>query len=342
MRNIFSGVILTLLTGLAASTGFAMQVNGGNATGVGAVVATETFDFMTDFNHSAAIGSMGNSFQVATFTGGFRLDQITISGTNTAQNGATFSSEADFVIFSAPGTTSPTGNGLIVQNGLPGSNSTAPLTFNATRLATFRNPSGSTFDSGGMFGVESFESFDDMPPGDTDSISSGVSLTFSQLDFEDSDFTASFGDVTSGNIFTAFGEVATVGSDTDGDGIADGITDTFAFSVTQNGLLDVFTNNSAGPGFFGTDLDTVVTVVDVATGAVVGTNDDFGGTTFSGLDDLALAAGNYEVQVSGFSNLSFGDYGLAVSFVAAVPEPGSAVVLLAGGLIVLVRRRRYS
>ena len=344
MRNNLSKLLLVLLAGLTANTASAIQapVDGGNATGVGLTVASETVGFPTDFNHSSALFAMSNTFQTVTFAGGFRLDQITLTGTTTPQNGATFASEADFGIFSAPGTTSPTGNVLVINTFLPPAAGTGPLPFDVTRLSTFRTPGTNTFDAGGMFALESFETFDDAPLLDTDSISSGVSLTFSQLDFEDSNVSASLGNVSSGSTLTAFGEIATVGADGDGDGIADGITDSFAFTVAQDGLLDVFTNDSAGPGFFGTDLNTVISVVDTTTGAVLGTNDDFGGTNFSGLEDLAITAGSFEVQVSGFSNQSLGDYGLSVSFAAAVPEPGASVVLFAGGILGLVKRRRRS
>ena len=74
---------------------------------------------------------------------------------------------------------------------------------------------------------------------------------------------------------------------------------------------------------------------------IIAANDDLGTSTNSGFTANLLAGTVYTAVISGYSNQSFGTYQLTIANAAAVPEPATWGMMLAGfGMVGFGLRRR--
>ena len=333
MKYFFSGCIIALVAMIATPVHA-----DSNANDTTVVVNSEEIALTGVFDHAGAAGDADNSVTSLTFTGGFLANQIRVSGDLQEIAGATFGSEADIIFTSPPPLGALTGISHTWQNPLGGT-FTGPLSYDAASdlLPDFAGG----IDPNGTWDIEFIDTFDDAAG--ADSQSSNVVVTFEEVTggIEDFDGDFSLGSLAGGGTVTNNGEFA-VG----------GVFDLYEITLTEDGLLDIFTE--ADPdGFVGANADTEIAIF-AADGTLVATNDDGGpgGGLFSGLTEIDLAAGTYEIAVASFNSAfadgfdvtpgaGTGDYALSVSLAAtAVPEPTSLGILglVVGGI--LLRRRR--
>lgn len=339
MKKVFA-FGLAVMAGSISSAAFADS----NASG-GGVTNSQTVSVPGSFNHDGAVGATGNSTASVTFTGGFNANRVRFSGTNTSVATGNWQSDIQIRVTN-PGATDS-------MDWSAGGGNTTYSTFQ------FNNPNafgpgdfGGSIDPAGTWNLEFWENFeDDEDPGDIDSITSDLSMTFEQATpVTDSNgvFTGPSFNTNPFQQYSSVGEFAVAFA-----AGANGNHDRYTFSLAQDGLIYIST--TAQPGFTGiTSGDTEIGVFDAAGNIVTDMfDDDDGAGTYSFIAPTFLTAGTYTLVVgawdtnfdntSTLSNLTFGssvfDYGLVISY--AIPEPTSALIL--GSLAVaglVVRRRR--
>ena len=195
------------------------------------------------------------------------------------------------------------------------------------------------FDPGGSWDFEWYESIVDVP-GSFDQYHGSLLYTF----VSDSDSPEDLGALTSGSLLASTGEFA-----------AGGLLDSYSFSVTAPGTIDITTASDDGPLII--DADTEIGLFD-SSGKLLAFNDNKAVGTFSEIIGLDLAIGDYTLVVgssdSNFESVgiggdigslnggsTFGDYGVSLSFLGApVPEPSSSCLVLCAALAIVARRRR--
>ncbi len=117
--------------------------------------------------------------------------------------------------------------------------------------------------------------------------------------------------------------------------------DFFAFDVPAARTITMTIDTPRGPAYGN---DPVLGLFDVF-GSSLSVDDD-SGPGFDSEITRTLSPGTYYAAVSGFSDFSFigfgsADYPYALTLAAAVPEPGTYAMVLAGlGALALWRRRR--
>lgn len=323
--------ILKLLTicGLAVALPSA-AIADSNATGGGIINSESIFLGAGPFDHGSGLGSPLNTVAaLGTFTGGFTANYMRIEGTLTAVNTATWGSEADIQVRS-DNLLNPFS--FTWENPGPGAAFTSFNYNSAQELSTAVDPS--SFTTG--FDVEFFDTFEDDAAG-PDAQSSNVTISFEELvAVSDTNGVFDLGSVSPGDTAGSVGEFAVTG-----------LFDLYDINLATDGNLSFFTDEDLG-GFVGSTVDTEIAIFDAA-GILLAEDDDGGPGTYSGIFDLALAAGDYTIAVSSFDSTfadgfsvtpgtGIGDYSLNVSF--AVPEPTSFALLGLGGLAMVIRRRR--
>ena len=131
---------------------------------------------------------------------------------------------------------------------------------------------------------------------------------------------------------------------------SEGESDFYSFDAVAGAI---FTADLMSGAIFGNDVDSIMTLYDIDGTSLLGQNDDIvynadfygtgsGETLDSGLLNITLTqTGRYFLEISGFGT-STGNYELlmAVTPVAAVPEPSTALIFGLGGAVVLISRRR--
>ena len=189
----------------------------------------------------------------------------------------------------------------------------------------------------GPWEVEFFDTFDDGPGADSQSIN--VEMTFEErLAITDSNGVFSLGSLNVGGTKDSVGEFA-----------LPNLYDLYTITLNEAGLFTFFTGADPN-GFVGKDVDTEIAIFDSA-GDLVAENDDISDDIiYSGIFDLSLAAGDYTLAVTawdatfadGFAvnpGPDTGDYIVNASLVS-IPEPGSLAFLGFGGLGLFAFRRR--
>ncbi len=308
-----------------------------NASG-GVIINSETVVLGGPFDHGGALGSADNSLTTATFVGGFNATNVRFTGTFVEVLLPTFGSEADIQITSPAIPPSPAGTPFVWQNPSP---TVGPFDFDSSQDLTgagFGGPGG-TVDPNGTWDIEFFDTFDDGPGADAQS--TNLSITFEEVSpITDSNGVFSLGSLAGGGTATSAGEFA-----------LGGLFDTYDITLTQDGFLTLTTDENLAGGFNGFNADTEIGIFDSA-GVLIDNDDDGGNGLFSGLFDLELAAGDYQIVVGTFNTLfadgptitpggGTGDYFLSAAF-TAVPEPSSFTVLMLGLCGFGLARRRKS
>ena len=152
---------------------------------------------------------------------------------------------------------------------------------------------------------------------------SGVSLA------SQADTTTSALDLSNGN--TSFGRNNAVGS----------FVDTYSFTLAGSSWFLSSTASSARSGL--QDLDFTSLVIRNSSNALVATYDGNLGTSaneFYALPEIVLAAGSYSLVVTGINTAAQASYSGNLAVTAAVPEPGTLPMLLAGGAAMAFVARR--
>ena len=126
-------------------------------------------------------------------------------------------------------------------------------------------------------------------------------------------------DLSTGN--TSFGRNNAVGS----------FVDTYTFTLTGSSYFLTGTASSAKSGL--QDLDFSSLVIKNSSNAIVATFDGNLGTSaneFYSLPEISLAAGSYSLVVTGVNSPAQASYSGNVAVTAAVPEPDTLALMLAG------------
>jgi hypothetical protein len=116
---------------------------------------------------------------------------------------------------------------------------------------------------------------------------------------------------------------------------------TFLFSPVSTGSYTfVLTSTQAGYDPFLVLYASPFNPASPLTNVIVA-NDDLTGLTDSGFTQTLLAGTVYTAVITGFDNLDFGTYTLTIANAAAVPEPATWGMMLAGfGMVGFGLRRR--
>lgn len=306
-----------------------------NASG-GGVNNSETVSLGAGpFDHGDDPGAADNTVLTGiSFTGGFNATHIRFTGTLTSVLAPTWGSEADIVIRQDDGSLQLPSD--IWANPGPGA---AFSTFDYD----FSDELGGDFVGGidpgtNDWEVEFIDTFDD--GAGADSQSSNVQMIFEErLAVSDSNGSFSLGSLNVDDSANSNGEFA-----------LESLFDLYTITLNEAGLFSVETDQDPS-GFVGTTVDTEMAIFDSA-GNLIAEDDDGGNGLYSGIFDLALAAGDYTIAVAPFlSGTSFedgfvvnpgtgtGDYVISASL-TQVPEPGTLAFLGFGCVGLLAYRRR--
>ncbi len=298
-----------------------------NASG-GGVINSESQILGGPFDHDGGSGAAGNSSTAAAFIGGFNATNVRFSGTSTSNDVGSWENEVGIEITDPAGFFGET---FLWETNATGQTYTS---FDYDNSRAFGTAFGGSIAVAGNWGVEFVDSFND---GGIDSTSTNVVMTFEEVTaISDSNGSFSLGSMGLGDSSSNFGELA-LGN----------LFDSYTFTLTDAGLFTVETDFLAG--FTGDLLDSEIAIFDSA-GNLLAEDDDGGNAPYSGIFNLALAAGDYTLVVAGWDTTfgdgfdvvaggSTGDYGVFASF-SAVPEPSMVGLLALVGVAVGANRRR--
>ena len=294
-----------------------------NASGGNIANSESVFLGAGPFFHADAVGDVDNTIATATFVGGFNATHVRFSGDLTSIIGGTYGSEADIQVRQAPFVD------FTWQNGAP-SGSFTTLSYDTSRDMGF------TWDPAGSWEVEFFESFSD--GAGPDSMSENVTMTFEErIPLSDSNGTFSLPSVGIYGTASSVGELA-----------LSNLYDSYSITLDNSGLFTFYTDFDPA-GYTGDSIDTEIAIFDSA-GNLVAQNDDGGpgASLYSGIIDLALAAGDYTLVVAGYNTTFSNGFGVTPGnatgdyrmFVTLTPEPSAAGLLFAAVGVAAIRRRR--